>query len=290
MMKKIITFACAAVMTVASSVLAFADEPIGVITTPYTFEGEDRSGANYDAYENPFKNKGMDVATIQYTVTIPENPKYLTGYDTVMTFGSSNTGFIYVCNELVGINTGGFVDYWPSGTPGTMVYPGKGQTYTVNLVISADGVAFYLNGELQPGSNVAATNAEGVAGTLTGSDMINWLNKESALFIGDKNTSYWAAQNMTLMNVAFFTSEVTSPYTFTGNEPEVVREGQKQTTTAAKDDKKDNSLENSSAGSVTIVENEGTNTTLIMVIVIVVIVIVIGVAVVVIISGNKRRR
>lgn len=290
-MKKMITFALAAVMTVASAVLAFADEPIGAITTPYTFEGEDRSGANSDEYVNPFKNKGLDVATVQYTVTIPENPKYLTGYDTVMTFGNTSTGFVYVCNELVGINTGSFVDYWPSGSAGIMVYPGKGETYTVNLVFSKDGVAFYLNGEKQAGSNVASADAAGTTGTLTGTDIMNQLNKADSLYIGDANTSYWAAQNMTLTNVVFFNGEVTSPYTLTGSETEVLHAGQEATTTkAAEDNKKESSVDSSTAGNVTIVENSGSNTTLIMVVVIVVIVAVIGVAAFVIISGSKRRR
>lgn len=290
-MKKILTFALAAAMTIASSVIAFAAEPIGAITNVYTFEGEDRSGKNCDTYVNPFKDAGLDVASLQYTVTISEDPKYLSGYDTVLTFGSSNDGFVYVCNELVGINKGGFADFWPAGEVGKMVYPGKGQNYTVNLVFTNDGVAFYLNGEKQPGSNVPMANAEGTPSDKTGADILALLNSEKTLYIGDKKTSYWATQNMTLTNIVFFNGEVTSPYTLTGDEPAVshLSEDGKEETEAPTNEKADKDSSNDTNNSkVEVVEQGGSNTTIIIVIVIVVIVAVLGVAGFVIFSQRRR--
>src|SRR5699024_1374662 len=61
-------------------------------------------------------------------------------------------------------------------------------------------------------------NADGDAGTLTGTDMLNFLNTEDTLNIGENNTSYWAEQDMVLSNIVFFDGEVTSPYTLTGSE------------------------------------------------------------------------
>lgn len=286
-MKKIITLALAAAMTIASAVVAFADEPIAAIDTTYTFENAQQNDTSVDKFANPFKNLGLDSATIQYTVTIPSNPKYLTGYDTVMTFGDKSSGFIYICNELVGMNNGGFVDYWPSGTTATMVYPGKGETYTVNLVFSGDGVAFYVNGEQMPGSNVSAGNADGTVGTLTGTDMLSFLNSESVLYIGANNTSYWAPQDMTLSNIVFFKGAVTTPYTVTGDEPKVGRIDENgEVQTEAPTQKSDN--DNQQTVAPNIIVEEGGNMTVIMVIVVVVVVVVLGVAAAVILTQKRR--
>lgn len=94
-MKKILTLMCAFVMIMASATIAFADngEPIAAITNAYTFEGANQDASVVDKWANPFKNLGLDKATIQYTVTIPAQPKYLTGYDTVMTFGTKAQDF-----------------------------------------------------------------------------------------------------------------------------------------------------------------------------------------------------
>ena len=291
-MKKIMALMFAAAMVFASASLAFADdgEPIAAITNTYTFEGAQQSESVVDKWANPFKNKGLDKASIQYTVTIPNDPKYLTGYDTVMTFGSQSNGLLYVRNELVGMNKGGFVDYWPSGTTGKLAYPGKGETYTVNLVFSADGVAFYLNGEAQAGSNISAANTGGDVGTLTGQDMLNMLNTESTLYIGDDKTiSFWAEQDMILSNLVLFKGEVTAPYTLTGSEPKALRlneEGEAVTEEATQATTQQQS-QNQTAAPVIIQEN-GNDTTLIMVLVVVIIVAVIGVAAVVILSQKRR--
>jgi hypothetical protein len=289
-MKKLMTFALAAAMTMASSIIAFADDPIAVIPNTYTFENAEQSDAVVDKWENPFHNGGYDTVTVQYTATISSSPKYLTGYDTVMTFGSQGS-FVYVCNELVGMNNGQFVDYWPSGTPGTLVYPGRGETYTVNLVFSADGVAFYLNGELQAGSNVAAVDADGNAGTATAQDILDILNTQDTLYIGDNGSiSYWAEQDMVLSNIAFFNGAVTTPYAFTGSETKANHisssgEVETQATTQAKEE---STGIDTSKDQVEISEAPQTNTTMIIVIVVVVIVIVLGVAAFVILSQRRR--
>lgn len=245
-------------------------------------------------WANPFKNLGLDKATIQYTVTIPAQPKYLTGYDTVMTFGTKNTGFLYICNELVGMNSGGFVDYWPSGQTASLCYPGRGETYTVNLVFSQDGVAFYVNGEQKPGSNTSAANNDGEVGVLTGADMMNLLNTESVLYFGDDTTiSYWAEQDMTLTNIIFFKGEVTSPYTLQGTEPKAARvndagEAVTEATKATQSETQAQAQTNNTATTAMQENADNNNITLIMIIVIVVIVAVIGVAAMVILSQKRR--
>lgn len=288
-MKKIITMACAVVMTLTSSIMAFAAdaEPIAAISTAYTFENADRSEASIDTFANPFKNLGLDVATVQYTVTIDATASFLSGYDTVMTFGTSDRGMLYICNELVGMNKGGFVDFWPSGTTGTMTYPGKGETYTVDLVFSSEGVAFYLNGEKQAGSNSPALNADGEIGTLGGTDMLNFLNTEDTLNIGDNNTSFWATQDMVLSNIVFFKGEVTSPYILTGSEAKPARIGEEgetvtqapETTTVA---------EQAQTQAPIIIQENNSDMTMIMILVVVIVVVVIGVAAMVILSQKRR--
>ncbi len=289
-MKKLVTFALAATMTIASSVIAFGAEPIAVIPNTYTFEKALQDDSVVDKWENPFQNKGYDVMTVQYTTQIPSNPSYLTGYDTVMTFGMKSN-ILYICNELVGINDGGpFIDFWPSGETGTLVYPGKGESYTVNLVFSKDGVAFYLNGQKQAGSNTPAQNAEGSTGTLTGQDMVDFINKTDTIYIGDnKNISFWAEQDQVLSNIVFFEGEVTTPYELTGSETSAVhidangeKETEEQTT------KEPATGVDTSKDTLVIKEGKTTNSTMIIVIVIVVIVIVFGVAAVVILSQKRR--
>lgn len=295
-MKKILTLMCAFVMIMASATIAFADdgEPIAAITNAYTFEGANQDASVVDKWANPFKNLGLDKATIQYTVTIPAQPKYLTGYDTVMTFGTKNTGFLYICNELVGMNSGGFVDYWPSGQTASLCYPGRGETYTVNLVFSQDGVAFYVNGEQKPGSNTPAANNDGEVGVLTGADMMNLLNTESVLYFGDDTTiSYWAEQDMTLTNIIFFKGEVTSPYTLQGTEPKAARvndagEAVTEATKATQSETQAQAQTNNTATTAMQENADNNNITLIMIIVIVVIVAVIGVAAMVILSQKRR--
>jgi hypothetical protein len=207
-----------------------------------------------------------------------------------MTFGSQGN-FVYVCNELVGMNNGQFVDYWPSGTPGTLAYPGRGETYTVNLVFSADGVAFYLNGEVQAGSNVAAVDADGNAGTGTAQDILDTLNNQDTLYIGDNGSiSYWAEQDMVLSNIAFFNGAVTTPYTFTGEETKATHisaSGEAETEAPTEAKETSTGIDTSNTEAPTIVE-KSSNTTMIIIIVVVVIVVVLGVAAVVILSQRRR--
>lgn len=293
-MKKLFTMAFAMAMTVASASLAVADdaEPIAAITNAYTFENAYQDESVVDKWVNPFKNLGLDTATIQYTVTIPSAPKYLTGYDTVMTFGTKNAGFLYICNELVGMNSGGsFVDYWPSGTTGKMVYPGRGSSYTVNLVFAQEGVSFYVDGELQPGSNISAANGDGEAGTLTGADMLNMLNTQSTLYFGDDTTiSYWAEQDMTLTNIVFFKGAVTTPYTLQGTESKPARVGQngEEVTEATTQAPTEAPTVSTTVAPASVDEGSGDSITLIMIVVVVVIVAVIGVAAMVILSQKRR--
>lgn len=302
-MKKLITFALASVMALASSMLVLADaEPIAAITNTYTFENALQNENTVDQFHNPFKDGGYDTVSIQYTVSIPTNPKYFSGYDTVMTFGTKTDGLVYICNELVGMNDGGFADYWPSGTRGVLAYPGKGQSYTVNLVFSSEGVAFYCDGEMMPGSNISAENTDGTVGDRTGTDLVNSLNLEDYLYIGDNLTSYWAAQDMVLSNIVFFKGDQTTPYTLTGAEPQVVRVGsepqeEEETTTKKK---------NSSSSEIGVEENTTTEApvqavdpdegeeesqmlTMVMIIVIVVVVLALGVSAMVIMSSKRRR-
>lgn len=290
-MKKIVMIMLVAAMTIASSIFAFADdgEPIAAITYPYVFTGAEQSEEVMDTWANPFKNKGLDVASIQYTVSIPANPKFLTGYDSVMTFGNQSKGLLYICNELVGMNSGGFVDYWPSGKTGVAVYPGKGKSYTVNLVFSAEGVAFYVDGKRQEGSNVSAANIDGQMGTLSGKDMLDFLNTESELHIGDDgNTSYWAEQDMTLTDIIFFKGEVTTPYTLTGTEPKAARVGEDGEVVTEDTTQAPTTEEKEVAAPVVTTESSEMNITIIMIIVVVVIVAVVGVAAMVILSQKRR--
>lgn len=302
-MKKIMTFALASVMTLASSMMVLADaEPIAAITNTYSFEGAKRSEGTVDMYNNPFKDGGNDVVSIQYTVTIPEKPTWLTGYDTVMTFGSSADGMVYVCNELVGANANSaYIDYWPSGTLGTLVYPGAGQTYTVNVVFSSEGVAFYKDGEAQAGSNTPVADTAGNMGTLTGTDLIELLNTEEILYIGDNNTSYWAVQDMILSNIIFFKGDQTTPYTLNGSEAKAVRYGveEEETTEGKKDSQSESQvgvIENTTAPETTTSadpnqgEEESQMLTVVMVIVVVVVILAIGVSAVVIMGSKRRRR
>lgn len=290
-MKKIFTLMFAAAMTVASATMTFADdgEPIAAITNAYTFEGAEQSEAVVDKWANPFKNLGLDKATIQYTVTIPNNPRYFTGYDTVMTFGNKNAGFLYICNELVGMNKGGFVDYWPSGETGKQAYPGKGETYTVNLVFSSEGVAFYVNGEQKPGSNTPAPNGDGAVGELGGADMLAVLNTESTLYFGDDGTiSYWAEQDMTLTNIIFFKGEVTTPYTLQGNEPKPSRLNESGEVVTEETTQAATQVPVNTTTAPLPTDSTDNNATLIMVLVVVIIVVVIGVAAMVILSQKRR--
>ncbi len=298
-MKKIITFALASIMTLASSIMVFAEaEPIAAITNAYTFEKAERSEATVDKFNNPFKDGGNDAVSIQYTVTIPASPSFLSGYDTVMTFGTKDDGFVYVCNELVGMNNSGFVDFWPSGELGKLVYPGKGESYTVNLVFSADGVAFYRDGELQPGSNVSAANADGNVGERTGQDILDSLNTEEFLYIGENNTSYWATQDMVLSNIVFFKGDQVAPYTLTGAEAKATRPG--ETATEEATTKKPVSggegvvevttaPEETTTATANANEEESKMLKMVMIIVVVVIVAAIGVSAMVIMTSKRRR-
>lgn len=205
MKKKILTVLAAATMMTAMAFSAMAADPVATVDGSYTFTGgtNDQEGTSLD---NPFKGKDLTEATVQYTYTIAETPTYLSGYDAVMTFGESTAApFVYISNELVGENDGtNFVDFWPSGTGGTLAYPGAGETYTVNVVFTSTAVEFYLNG-------VKQENAATTGGTLTAADILTTLNTVDTVHIGSNGTSYWAPQDGTVENVKFFDTAVTEP-------------------------------------------------------------------------------
>lgn len=271
MRKKLLTLGMALAMSFMT-ITAYAAEPVATGAGPYEFAGgaDTQEG---EAIANPFKGKNLDAVTVEYTCTIAETPTYLTGYDTVLTFGEKTGAFIYICNELVGFNANdgvadNYYDFWPSGQAAVMAYPGAGETYTVQVVFDSKGVHTYLNGD-------PVNTGKNTGGSAEITSIMEVFNTVDTIHIGSNGTSYWAPQDMTLKDVKFYEGDASAGTQVSETRPETTK-GVAM-------------INNNAEGLLATEEEEDESSNLLPIIVIACVAVVVIAGVVVVITKKKKR-
>lgn len=190
MKKKLITVAATLAMTAMMSVSAFAASFNLTASDSYKFE-------------NPLKGKNPEEVTIEYTILAADNAA-VNGWDGVMSFYNPSTlGRVsvqthpYVCWNSVNA-AAGWIDH-----KANVLSIKKGEEQSYKIVINAEAIQMYLNGELLESANTGTSASDATPIEVTFQNILDEINGCDYFFVGvgQAQYAYWNTEICTLKGV-----------------------------------------------------------------------------------------